>query len=393
VGEARLTQRRSEACVGTVVLTSVRYLINVPLFIAFVSLAHVFDVTVLSGAYGGGTAYEVVLEIGIGWIMLAVVIASCGAMGGFPWPRVRGAGGFMVGLLAYGGIVFVSLTPLGIAMETDASIAGWGIDQAPAARLVAFGLPLVLLLYAGWIVNAPAVSRDSRTLHGVALGMVGLLCCGGAVVSMREMVHEDRKAQAEAVAADQAKDEHVAAQRRELAALTDASPLIAWDAYAGDNVASDVREEALRRLAARPQLEADLSEALASDNENWSAEALRLIVRVPFAPSAALAQPVRDAIDSYTDRLMRESNIADRDGDKRLDYYEGYTLGVILKVAERMADSAGVDLSGSIDAVARAVALYPRSDVAHSFPAQEGAAKSRVGQILASRRGPGERGG
>lgn len=368
-----------------------RYLVNLPLFIAFISLARVFDVMVLSNAPEGGdnaigTAYEVVLETGLGWIMLGVALAICGAMGGFRWPRLAGGGGFMVGLVAYGVIVLVSLTAVGMAMETSAAAARWGYNQS-LPRLVAFGMPLALVLYGGWIVNAPAAVRNSPAVHGLALGAVGLLCLIGVVVSVGESARENRATQAEAATADQATDERAIAQQREIEALSDSAPLIAWDAYVGDNLPESVRGAALRRIAGRPTLEDDLSEALANGNANWSAEALALIVKVPFTPSAGLAQPVREAIGAYADRLTQEAKIPDRDGDKRLDYYEGYKLGMILKVAERMAEGANVDLSDSIDAVARAVALYPRSDTAHAFPARVTAAKTRVAQILASRRG------
>jgi hypothetical protein len=368
-----------------------RYLLNLPLLIAFVTIARVFDLAVLSREGGEEASYELVFETGITWLMLAVILTARGTMGGFrlPWPRgarVRGVGGFMMGLMAWAAIVLVSLTGIGITLEFDAA-ANWGIDQVPAARLVAFGLPMVLVLYAGWTVNAPAAARERPAVHNVSLGAAALLCAVAAVVTVREMAHEGRVAQTEMAAKGQEADEHADAQKRAFAALTDADPLLEWDVYVGDNVPKDVQAEALRRVAARPHLEDDLARALASDNWLWSEEAMALIVKLPFTPSAALAQPVRDAIAAYAARLTRDSGDTTYDTDKRMDSSERYNIGWILKLTERMAESASIDLSDSIDSVARAVTLYPRSDTAHSLPAQAAAAKARVAQILASRHG------
>ena len=366
-----------------------RYLINLPLVIALASLAEVFDTAILSRTPRGGdaalgAAYAIFFGTFLTWIMLAFVIAACGAIGGFRWPRARGVAGLMVALIGYSAIVFIALQPLGIAMESNAARM-FGASQATLSRVVAFGLPFVLLLYALWVVNAPAAKRDAPAFHGAALGAVALLCLVAAVVSVRELGHRAREAQADAAVISREADAQADQQRRDFATLTDADPLFRWSAYLSDNVPPDVRAEARRRIAARPQTEADLAQALASDNGNWSAEALWLIVKLPITPSRALVSPVRDMLAAFAEQLTLESKDVASDGGKRLDDYPSYRLEVILQVAERLAESAGADLRDSIDGVVRAVALYPKSDTAHWFPAKAADAKARIAKTLATR--------
>jgi hypothetical protein len=202
---------------------------------------------------------------------------------------------------------------------------------------------------------------------------------------VRELGRQAREAQADAAAISREADAQADQQRRDFATLTDADPLFGWSAYLSDNVPPDVRAEARRRIAARPQTEADLAQALASDNGNWSAEALWLIVKLPITPSRALVSPVRDMLAAFAEQLTLESKDVASDGGKRLDDYPSYRLEVILQVAERLAESAGADLRDSIDGVVRAVALYPKSDTAHWFPAKAADAKARIGKTLATR--------
>src|SRR5262249_47951886 len=145
-------------------------------------------------------------------------------------------------------------------------------------------------------------------VHRVALAVTGLLCLVAVVVSFRELQRMDEVAQVDAATAQHQAEQEAEQQRRAFATLTDADPLAAWDAYLSDVVPADVRAEALRRIAARPQLEAELARALASDNGNWSAEALSLIVRVPFVPSASIVPPVRDAVAAYAEGLAHEAD-------------------------------------------------------------------------------------
>ncbi len=101
-------------------------------------------------------------------------------------------------------------------------------------------------------------------------------------------------------------------------------------------------------------------------------------------PSPALVQPVRDSLAAVAERLTREARDA-AEGDTPVDD-ESFRLETMLRVAERLAETTGADLGASLDVVAEAVALYPRSDTAHWFPAKLAAAKARIATVLAERR-------
>jgi hypothetical protein len=365
-----------------------RYLLNLPLLIAMLCLFMVFDTAVLSRTSGGpdaalGAAYAILFGTFMTWLMLGAVLIGCGALGALRWPGVRGAGGAAVALLAFGLIVAIATLPVSIAMESHAA-ARFGPGQTTLARLVAFGLPLVLLLYAGWMINAPHATRTTAAPHVAALGLTGLLCVVALAVSVRELGRQAQVAQADAAAAARQVDEQNDEVRRRFAALTDSDTLLAWYAYTTYAVPDDVRLEALRRIAARPQLEAELATALASDNAAWSEAVLALIISLPFTPSATLVRPVTDAITAYADRLQEGATMSTATDD-RLDRYEGYELDTVLKLSVRMAESNGADLRDAIDAVARAVALYPKSATAQSFLRRAAETRAQISQAVAAR--------
>ena len=365
-----------------------RYVVNLPLVIALLAIVRMFIVAV-SGSPGGGdasigAAYEMLFETVIAWLMLAIVLGACGGMGGFQWARVRDFAGVLVGLVGFVGILLVSLAAIGIAMELSTS-AKWGTGQVASARVVAFGLPFLIVLYGGWIVNASQPSRDSPAIHRGALGMAGLLCLIALVVTVREMAREGQQAQVRVAVENREQAEKDNELRRQFAQLTDANSLFEWNAWLGDNVPDDIKTEARRRVVARPRFEAELAEAMDNvGNYPWSEHALVLVIVLPLKPSPALADPVRHAIAGYANRLTRESKDITYDGDKYIDRYHVYALGDVLRVAERMAETAGVDLGDSLDAVVRAVALYPKSESARSYPAKAAASKQRIAQLLAA---------
>ncbi len=365
-----------------------RHLLNLPLFIAFIATARAFIVAVVSAPPRGGdaslgAAYEIVFETFIIWLMLAIVLSACGAMGGFRWPRVRGFAGFIVGLMAFGAILLISLAALGIAIEFG-SATKWGEGQMGLARLVAFGFPFLIEFYCAWIVNASPPSRDAPPIHAATLGLAALLGVVALVVSARESGRQGEQTQKRAAADNREENEKANEMRRQFAKLTDADSLFEWNAWLGDNVPSDVQAEARRRVAARPDLDKELGEAIVSGNTLWAKAAFSQILRLPFKPSPALVEPVRTHIVATAERLASESKTITYDGDKRLDYYEGYGLDDILKVSERLAETAGADLTDTFEPVAHAVALYPKSDTARGFPSKVAAAKKRISQILAA---------
>ena len=260
---------------------------SLPLIIAFLATTRSL-ILVLGGSPGGGdsglgAAYEMLFEVVITWLMLAVVLPACGTMGGFRWPQVHGAAGFFTGLMVYVLILLVSLSSLGIAMEFSTGW-NWGAGQQASARCVAFGLPLIIVCYGAWIVNTPAQSRDSFAVHAGALGLAGLLCVLALVVLAREMAREDRQALLRVAEQKHEQEEKDNEIRRQLAQLTDANSLFEWDAFLGGNVPDDVRAEARRRVVARPGFEAELGEALDNvGNYPWSEQAMKVLTIVlPF---------------------------------------------------------------------------------------------------------------
>ena len=366
-----------------------RYLLNVPLAIALASLASVFnDVVVSAVPHAGdaaiGTAYAILFGTMLGWLMLAVVMVGCGAIGRLPRPAPRGFAGAMVAATGFLALILIALLPIGIATELNAT-AIYGSAQTSPARLVAFGLPLVLVCYAGWMINVPATHRAERAAaHGVALGALGMLCLVAAVVSARELGRQAEQARADAAVVQRQEEAEAQQVRRNFATLTDAEPLASWVAYVGYNVPDDVRIEALRRVAARPMLEAEVVRMLADSNSNWSDEALSLIARLDFRPSDALVAPVRDALAAMAMQVTEASKEVTFERDRWFDR-EAQRLNVALAVAEKMADSTGADLRDAIDGLVRAAALFAGSETERSFAAKSAEAKAHIGAILAER--------
>lgn len=347
-----------------------------------------------------GEGFLILFAIFFTWLLLAVALAVCAGVGSFKFLPASGAGAAVIMLVGFAVIVAVDLLPIGMALElTTDNIAATDRSTFIQIGLAAFGLPLALALYAAWVINAPEGLGDLPALRYGALATIGLLCLVAAGTSLQEMGRWDQAIQAGAAARVQQEAENVQETRRAFAALTDANSLLDWDIYVGYNVPPDIRAEALRRIALRPQLEAELTEALASDNTLWTREILRLVATVPFQPSAALEQPLRAALAVITEEVRARSTATryrvneEVPDDRAIDNYEGYslqspsgTLQSTLIVAERMA-AAGVDMRDTIDAMAQAAVLSRKSDAAKYFPAQAAAAKERIAKILAAHPG------
>lgn len=367
-----------------------RYLIDVPLLAGGLCLWRLVYLIVYSEPPGEEppmqVLYEIMFELVLLWLALGIALPACAGIGSFPWLPLGTGGSIFATFAAILGILLLVCVPIGITIEFNAA-AKWGIDQVGTARIATFGIPLALGLYAAWIVHVPAPLRDTRAVHAAALAAIGLLCLLSAWVSVREMARWDKVAAAGRVAEVQAEDERTQQQRHDFEALTDADPLTAWVAYAAYNLPADVRAEALRRMGLRPDLEAELTEVLASQNTLWSREGLLLITTIPFQPSARLEQPVRAALAVISEEIRQRPATDERDGDKSVDLYESYTLRSTLGVAERMAESAGIDLGDAIDTMQQAVAASRTSEAARSFPGQAAATKARIAALLAARHG------
>ena len=370
-----------------------RYLLNLPILVAAFGAGLFLYLAVLSDKPTGGdaqmgAAFAIVFAAFLYTVGLAVALIGCVAAGGFDWIPVDGRGlRFVIviaGFIAIGLLCFASIS---ITMETTGSDQRWSHGVVVAARWVAIGMPAILILYAAWIVNAPL------ELRAVAAGRYGLfagVAIFGALagfVTIQEMARWNRQAAANAAAEQAREDEAVQETRRNFAALTDADPLFTWDIYVGYyNIPDDIRETALVRIAARPTLEADLTEALASGNSLWVQEALSLVGRLPFQPSGGLSEPVTRAIDRLTSELAEEAKAQNYDGDQYIDHYRASLLSTVREAAVKMAPGAGLDLSDRLDRLQTVVIEgYPKSSAAVTFPGEVAAAKKQIAAALAAR--------
>jgi hypothetical protein len=287
-------------------------------------------------------------------------------------------------LLAFAGVVVVSLLAIGIALETAGRTTSgrWSLMTIWASRAVAIVLPLVLLAYAGWRINADP-QPQTPTLNYVWLGAVGVLGLIAIAVSLQELARWNKEAGEAAKVEQSREDEKTAARRREFAALTEADTLLKWYEFSTYSSPEDVRLEALRRMSQRPNLEAEVIQVLNSANDLWAAEGVRFVADLDFKPSAAVATATSQRLATYAADLAKGATVVTYDGDKRLDYYERSKLLDSLKAARRVAQTAGADLRPQIDALSRAVALYPKSDMAREFPREAETAKTQIAAALA----------
>jgi hypothetical protein len=314
-------------------------------------------------------------------------VLGCVFIGELDWiPAEGGAARFVMVLLGFGAIALLCVLPLGIALETAGRLESgrWTTATILASRAVGLGVPLLLLGYAAWLINAPESVRALPFVRYAALTGLAVLIVAAAIVSVQELGRWNRQAAANVAAERVEEDRKADETRRAFAALTDADPLLTWYQYSTYASPDDVRLEAMRRIAARSNLDAELIAVLDSENPLWSAEGLRFVAELPLTPSAALAAAVRRHIDAYAASLVKEASIVTYDGDKRLDYYEPSRLRDSLAAARRLADVSRVDLRPQVEALRQAVALYPKSDMARSFPREAAEAQKHIAARLAA---------
>ena len=144
----------------------------------------------------------------------------------------------------------------------------------------------------------------------------------------------------------------------------------------------DVRLEALRRVAARPALEAELVVMLADSNWNWSDEALSLVVRLDFRPSEGFVVTIHDALMTMAGQLTTASREVTFERDMWFDREASRRLTLALEVAEKIAVSTGADVRDAIDALVAAASLFAGSDAERLFLSKAAETKARIGAAL-----------
>lgn len=371
-----------------------RYLVNLPLIGALACAWFWISLIVLTAPPRGndaafGAAMALIAVSILLWLLITATVVGSALTGGFDWVSAQTGGSRVVlVLLGFGAVVLFCLLPVGIAMETAGRIDStrWIPATIWAARAVGAGVPLLLLAYAACLINAPDAVRQLPLVRHAALAGVGLLMAVGAVVSVQELARWNRESTAEMAGQRADEDEKAVAHRSAFEALKDTDPLLTWSQYMYHSSPDDIRLEAMRRIAMRPNLDAELIAVLASQNENWAAEGVRFVAELDFTASPPLAEAVKRRLDAYAQGLSEGAKIVTYDGDKRLDYYEQSRLRESLAAARRLAEAPGVDLRPQVQAIRQAVALYPKSETAQRFPREAAETEKQIAARLGAPR-------
>lgn len=367
-----------------------RYLVNLPLLAALPCGWIMIQLTILTTPARGGdaglaAAYGIVFSSIFFWIMVAVTVLASALTDVYDWIPADGRGSrFMLVLMGFAAIVLVALLPTGIAMESPGRLDDerWSAVTIIASRAVGAGLPALLLAYIAWVINAPEEVRQLPGLRYAVIVCTGLLIAAAAAVSAQELARWNRLSAENMAAVRQQEDEKVKAYRSAFAALTDADPLLTWNQYTSYAMPDDIRLEAMRRIASRPTIDAELIRVLGSENGNWAAQGASYVADLAIKPSPELAEATRKYVEAYARSLTEGAKLQTYDGDKRLDYYEQSRLRDALAVARKLAETNRLDLRPQIDALRQAVALYPKSETAGWFPREAAEAQKQIAATL-----------
>ena len=369
-----------------------RYLVNLPLLAALLCGWLMIQLTILTtpprgGDAGLGAAYGIVFSSIFFWIMVAVTMLSSALTDAYDWIPAEGrATRFVLMVMGFAAIILVSLLPIGIAMETAGRLDDerWSAVTIIASRAVGSGLPVLLLAYIAWVINAPEAIRQLPGLRYAVVVCTGLLIVAAAAVSLQELARWNRLSAEIEATNRQVEDEKVKAYRAAFAALTDADPLLAWNQYTSYAMPDDIRLEAMRRIASRPTIDAELIRVLGSENGNWAAQGASYVADLAIKPSPELAEAARKYLVTYARDLTEGAKLQTYDGDKRLDYYEQSRLRDGLTVARKLAETNRLDLRPQVDALRQAVALYPKSETAGWFPRDAAETQKQIAATLSA---------
>ncbi len=395
-----------------------RYILNLPLGLAALAQAWFASLVLMSAPRAGwsdgpsrGAMAFIMIEAALAaWLPLLVAAIGAVFTDAFDWLPVvrrgrRRAATFAVTLIAAATIAASMVVAL------SASAAVGGRDFAPYGRLpvliATIGgtiVPLIVIAWLFWLIDAPPPLRHAAWPRRIALVALALTIPGGILGanSLREEIGAERQL---AAGYKLEEDKNEAENAAHFASLTDASPLSYWGAYATNTsyyaarfrrTEDEMREAALRRLAARPTLEADLAKDLVSKNlynsfARDSDIAFLLVARVQFAPSPALEAPLRTAMSRIAAEMRKAGPGATWHGDAEIlnSYIRsgfGERLTASLAVARRMAD-AGVDLRDALrELQSTAIAAYPKTKSAETYQRDVAAADKYIEAALAARR-------
>lgn len=377
-----------------------KYLWNLPLIGAVFSGYMFVYLTMLSeqprfGDAGLGASLATFLSGIFCALLLGAALVGCVNTGGFDWLSVGRTGALAIVLAMHALLVLLILFPIATTIDTHNEHIVPGSDVSLSivwlARFAFFGLPIVLIGYAGWLINAPIGSRDGLALRCAALGAITALGIIAAIVTHAENERESAKATAQKTAEEQKTTARIDAQRTGLAALSDADPLDKWFdyvAHVGMSIAPDVHVEAIRRLAARPTLEADLATALNSKERHLIFVAWSLIDQLDFAPSKALEGSMRASIAALAEEIAEAATAQPSERQRSAYLYDTYAaiLLILPRIVRRMAVSASVDLRDAVAPLQKIIVeAYPTSGAADFLPRLMAEISGAIDAALAAR--------
>ncbi|MBI3708310.1 MAG: hypothetical protein HY246_11630 [Proteobacteria bacterium] len=373
-----------------------KYLWNLPLTGAALAGWGFVYLSLLSQPRSGdetvGMAFAIIYSGATCAVLLGAALTGCVATGGFDWLSAGRIGSLAIVLTVYVPLVSLLLLPVGTAVDAHFGRIEPGTHASLLvvwlSRFASVGLPLALLGYAAWLINAPAELRDVLAVRYAAIGAVAALGILAAVATYAEGRKEVAKMVAKTTAEQQEIAERDAKQRAGFAALTDADPLTKWLRYADSIDPPDVSVEALRRLAARPTLEADLVAALTSRILEMIYAAWWMVAHVATAPAAALEPPLRQSIAAVADMLARTAATEISELKRKEYVYYNFTdhLRVLPDVMLHMATTTGIDLRDAVAPLRQIIATaYPSSGAADFFVKALAGTAPQIDAALAAR--------
>ena len=384
-----------------------KYMFNVPLAVAALLHAWFISLVLMPGAWSGwgdgpsrGAMVLVMLQpVLLSWLLLTPVVIGAVFAGGFGWLRVHHQWlRLTLALLGALLIAILTLPCIAIAIGISAAVAdsdslAFGPLAKASSLLVATLGPLILMGWLAWVINAPPTKRGAMLPGAAGVAALLLTALTGGILGTGMVAEEIAVERKTAARYQKMDDERDVAVHSGFAKLTDADPLWKWAGYTDRFTPEDVRQPALRRLAARPTLEPDLIAALAAPDTGSpdaaidSERAFLLPAAIPFEPSAAMGEPLRARIARLAQeiRTLRKPG-SSNDFDDYVDSWYEERLAAALAMSKKIAASAGVDLSDALrDLQSAVVEAYPKSRSAKTYPGQVAATTKQIEAVLAAR--------
>ncbi|MBV9014636.1 MAG: hypothetical protein JO058_03170 [Alphaproteobacteria bacterium] len=400
-----------------------KHLLNLPLGIAALLQARFAYLALMPGPWPGwgdgpsrGAMAFIMLEAALlAWLPLVITGAGAVFTDAFDWtPPVRRGRRRALMLAA---VLVVALTIamcMVVALASSEAVGGSDFKAyrllVPIAALGGSLGPFALMAWLAWLINAPAPLRHAVWPRRAVFAMLAATVVSGGIIGLDSLRQEIAAESKLAASYRSEENQNEAENAAHFASLTDASPLHSWGAYATNTVyyadrfrraEDEMKETALRRLAARPTLEADLAKDLVSSDDSYrdSDIAFLLVARVEFTPTAALETPLRSVM-TRIGAEMRKASFGDKwptkqggGEDEILDSYikSGFAerLTASVAIARRMAAGPGVDLRDALHELqATASAAYPNTRTAATYQRDVAAADREIAAALIARRKP-----